>query len=237
MTVVAFASGSKGGTGKTTLASLLSYHVASTGRKVLLIDLGESGSSTSLTLGEPEPPTINDYLAGRCDWRDVVAESPYSQNLLVAPSTQNIGRVEPEKIARIIRGVSRSVKHVVIDLPAYPGSLYDDVVALGEVVVAVLNPDKPSYEAVREWVLGRRGLFEGRLLLPVLNKYTPFDAEWRDRCEDDFKAFFTVPLDPALTFKATGNVRDAYALAKQETRKQIEQLAYRIEKPLLKVTG
>ena len=57
----------KGGTGKTCTAENLGVGLASSGRKVLLVDFDPQGSLT-ISLGYPRPdelsPTISDVLAG-----------------------------------------------------------------------------------------------------------------------------------------------------------------------------
>ncbi|PLJ77598.1 ParA family protein [Infirmifilum sp. SLHALR2] len=237
MVIVAFASGNKGGTGKTVTASLLSYHLAKSGRQVLLIDLGEYGSSTRLTLDrDPGPPYLNDYFLGNASWSDVIVTSPFSDNLHVAPSRGEIGPVDAETLEYLLDRVSSRVSHVFIDLPAYPGSLYDPIVGLAEIIVPVFNPDSLSFQAVKEW-LKRRAFRSRKLVLPLLNKYFTMMGEWKEKAEDEFGSVFTLPFDSALLFSLTSNIEDAYSLSNRRVKDELRLLAYRIEKPLLKVTG
>ncbi|RLE90589.1 MAG: hypothetical protein DRN04_14720, partial [Thermoprotei archaeon] len=64
--IVAFTSGSKGGTGKSTLSVLTTILLSAVldGKKILLIDFGEHGNSTRMILKHPEPPFLTDFLKG-----------------------------------------------------------------------------------------------------------------------------------------------------------------------------
>ncbi len=238
MAILVCSSGSKGGTGKTVTASLLAYHLAKfSGRQVLLVDLGEFGSSTQLVLAkDPGPPYLNDYFLGNAPWNDVIVESPFVEGLYVAPSHGEIGPVDVEALEYMLDQVAGTVSHVIIDLPAYPGTLYDPIVELAEIIVAVFNPDVLSFQAVDGW-LRNRGLLRRKLVLPLLNKYFVLMGEWKERAEEKFGAVFTLPFDTALLYAATSNVEEAYSLSSQRVKRELEVLAYRVEKPLLKVTG
>ena len=224
-------SGSKGGTGKSTLASVLALHLSSR-YNVLLVDMGEGGSSTLLALGEdPGPPYLTDYFAGKAEWGEVVCQSPYSRRLFVAPSPPRIGGpVVPDMLGELLASVGRHVQVALVDLPAYPGSLLDPVVDLGDVVLLLVNPNPLSFEAARRAYTGRG------LVLPVLNKYHPVHRGWLERARDRWNAVFAFPFDPALTFSKTRTLPEAMKYMKEETRRDLSLLAQRILKPFVKVS-
>lgn len=236
--VTACASGNKGGTGKTVTASLLAYHLAvREGQRVLVVDVGERGSSTLLLLErDPGPPYLSDYFYGRTGWSDIIVESPFSGNLLVAPSSGEIGPADAATLEYMFDRVSGYVDYVILDLPSYPGTLYDTLVELAQIVVAVFNPDVLSYTAVSRW-LHEKGLLGKRLVLPLLNKYVFVLREWREKAEDDYGTVFILPFDSALMFTATRNIEEAFRAVSSRTRKEVEVLAYRVKRPLLKVTA
>jgi len=236
--VVATVSGHKGGTGKTVVASLLSYHLSTRiGEKVLVIDLGEAGSSTTLLLEEdPGPPYISDFFLGRATWSDVIVVSNLSDNLMIVPCSGEVGPVDPTSLEYLIDRTSKHFEYIILDLPAYPGSLYDPVVGLAEVIITVFNPDFLSFQAVSTW-LKRRDFFRRKLILPLLNKYFLFMGDWKDLARDEFGTVFTMPFDAALQFSFARNIGEAYKNASNRVKKDLEVLTYRLQKPLLKVTG
>ncbi|MEZ0345491.1 MAG: AAA family ATPase [Infirmifilum sp.] len=235
--VIAIVSGNKGGVGKTVIASLIAYHLAIVGKKALVIDLGERGSSTLLLLGEdPGHPYLSDFFIGRATWSDVIVQSTFTPNLLVAPSTGEIGPVDPTSLEYLIDRVSKHVDFIVLDFPSYPGTLYDPLLDLARIHVVVFNPDALSYYSVVGWLKEKENLRK-KLVLPVLNKYLVFLAEWKERAVDDLGVVFTLPFDSALAFTATRDIEEAYNNASSSVKKSVELLAYRLQKPLLKVSG
>lgn len=236
--VVASVSGSKGGTGKTVVASLLGYYLAKENRrKVLTIDLGEMGSSTWLLLGEdPGPPYINDFFYGNAIWSEVIVESRFSQGLMVVPCSGETGPVDSTSLEYLIDRASNFFDFIILDLPAYPGTLYDPVVQLAELVIAVFNPDALSFQAVLSWTK-KREFLQKKLLLPLLNKYFIFQGQWKDKLREEFGVVFTLPFDSALLFTITQNIEEAYMNTSSNLKKSLELLAYRLQKPLLKVSG
>lgn len=231
MIIAAPTSGSKGGTGKSTLSSVLALHLSDK-FNVLLIDLGEAGSSTLLALGQdPGAPYIQDFFSGSADWRDVLCQSPYSPRLFVAPSPRKIaGPVDPSMLASMLEEVKRYFHLTLIDLPAYPGKLYDPVVDLADITLLLLNPDPLSFEAAKNSYVGKN------LVLPVMNKYHPVHKQWLDRAKETWNAVFAFPFDPALTFSKTRTLPEAMKFLKEETRKDLKLLAQRLLKPFVKVS-
>ena len=231
MIIAAATSGSKGGTGKSTLSSLLALRLSKKYR-VLLVDMGEGGSSTRLVLGQdPGPPYLVDYFAGKTDWKNIICQSPYSHRLYVAPSPPKIrGPVDPYMLYDMLVALKKHVQIVIIDLPAYPGSLYDPVVDMGHLVLLLMNPDPLSFEAAKQAYTGRG------LVLPVLNKYHPVHREWLDKAKEHWNVVFAFPFDPALTFSKTRTLPEAYKFSKEETKKDLALLAQRLLKPFVKIS-
>ena len=232
MLTVVFTSGSKGGTGKSTLSSVIAYSVALSQKKVLVVDLGEGGSSTWLTLGEdPGEPYLTDYFSGKADWRDIICLSPYVEGLYVAPSPPKTNNVVSVKMLSDLLAQVRGFFHLAfIDLPAYPGSLLDQVVDLGDIVMLLINPDSLCFKAAKQAYIGRG------LVLPVLNKYHPIHHVWLDKAREEWNSVFIFPFDPALTFSRIKKLPDAFRYLKKETRKELELLAQRLSRPYVKVS-
>jgi len=240
MPIVTFTSGSKGGTGKSTLSSILALKLArstlttrNTRRqlKVLLIDMGEGGSSTLLALGgDPGPPYLVDFLVGRAGL-DIVCQSPYSPRLYVAPAPPRLSILPPlTRLPYLVAWGERMFDFVIIDLPAYPGNILDTAVDLGHIAVLVFNPDSLSFSAAKNAYTGKS------LVLPVLNKYHPKFRSWLEKAREYWNNAFTFPFDPALTFMAVSALPDAYELMKDETKEELGLLAQRILRPFIKIS-
>jgi len=236
--IVAFGSGYKGGTGKSVLSSLVGYTLAVNGRKVLLVDLGEYGSSTNLCLEEdPGPPYLSDFFWGKATWRDVIVESSYSSNLWIAPSSKEQGPIDAESLEYLLDNAGNYVDYVILDLPSYPGTLLDPIVLLADIIVLVTNPDRLSMLAVKNWISTRPFAKNNILKIPVLNKYHSLLHKWMDKMREEYGVVFPISFDPALTFTFTETIKEAYSLISKRTREEVMLLVQRINKPLLKVTG
>jgi septum site-determining protein MinD len=199
--IILITSGTKGGTGKTTLAVnmavVLAYELRNKAQyPVVLLDLGlDSGTATMLLLGDVRaeiPYTLADYLMGRIPdplstlyvktWQ--VGDETF-RLVFTASISQYPGQVRIDRY--LLRGLLNAIAavsplYVIIDPPAL-GLSYDVLTTLLEVsnnVVLVAVPDHSSVRAISNVVnLMRELKVENKLLRPILNmlniKY-PVDA-------------------------------------------------------------
>ena len=194
---VAFTSGSKGGTGKSTLSSLCTLALAGAGYSVLLVDCGSDGNSTRMLLRNPKPPFLRDFLKG-----DLWALGEYTVKIgsievdfFMIP---NIGPVSDlERIETMLNlKLSKTrledyFQLIIFDLPAYQGSLYDTIVDISNLVILVAKPYRAAVSAVKTAYTGK-----ARRLV-VLNEYHPSFTEYRVDMEKYFKSdILTLPYDP-----------------------------------------
>ncbi len=204
--IAAFLSGSKGGTGKTTLCVLASLIGSKKGLKSLIVDLGESGNATTLLAKNVDPPFFTDYLLGRSSWGDAIVE--VRENLYLAPSPPDFSLndvrallgVDEAALTRYRTFFSQAGKHVdviYVDFPAFPFKSYGHLLSPVDAAVLVINPDPLSYTAALHTYTG------SAYVIPVLNKYHPAAVYWKDLLEEVFSNIVLVPFDVTLSFLLT----------------------------------
>ncbi|WP_069808349.1 nucleotide-binding protein [Vulcanisaeta thermophila] len=192
METILVTSGTKGGTGKTTLtinlAVILSYELRKDAQyPVALVDMGiDSGTATLLLLGDVNTQvqyTLGDYFMGRVpDPLSVLYVKTWQVGndvfKLVFTASIRQGINEVVRIDRyLLKGLMNAISavtpiYVFIDTPAL-GLSYEvliDLLELSNHVILVSVPDHSSLRAVANVVnLMREFKVENRLLKPVLN--------------------------------------------------------------------
>ncbi|MGC8543110.1 MAG: AAA family ATPase [Vulcanisaeta sp.] len=201
MKTILITSGTKGGTGKTTIATnmavVLAYELRNKAQyPVVLVDLGlDSGTATMLLLGdirEQMPYTLADYFAGKVPdplstlyvktWQvgDELFKLVFTASLSPYPSQIRIDRYLLRGLINAINAISPL--YVIIDTPAL-GLSYDTLATLFEVstnVILIAIPDHSSLRAVGNVVNLMRDMeISNRLIKPILNMLNvryPVDA-------------------------------------------------------------
>lgn len=136
--IVATFSGSKGGTGKTTLASFLSL-VSSTAVPTLLVDASADGGATSYLVGEVTGPYLSENPS----------ESLRSVNTKDLKLTISVNRGPMRNVNEVIEFVkSLGYKIKIIDLPALTDvdavGRYMPLIEVADTILVVTEPNPAS---------------------------------------------------------------------------------------------
>ncbi|MDR1197320.1 MAG: ParA family protein [Candidatus Nomurabacteria bacterium] len=123
----------KGGVGKTTTAVNLSFYLAKTGYRVLLIDFDPQGNATS-GLGIDKSglsASMLNVMDGTNNLKSITTDLPF-KNLTLAPATPDLANAEPglataadrfNRLKNAIAAVSDSYDTIIIDVPPSLGLL------------------------------------------------------------------------------------------------------------------
>lgn len=143
----------KGGVGKTTSAVNLATAIASTGRKVLLIDMDPQGNAGA-SLGVRAGRGSYELLIGKARLEDIVVASKIP-NLFIAPSSQNLVGAEVELVNKKGREFflkerlqNISFDHIFIDSPPSLGFLTLNALTASTGVIIPLQCDFFSLEGL-----------------------------------------------------------------------------------------
>ncbi len=136
----------KGGVGKTTVAANLSVALAKLGEKVLVIDADVAMANLALLFGlQSAPITFQDVLLGEAEIYDAMYEGPHG--LTVVPSglsLQAYRRVNPDKMAEVLKGIENEFDYIFLDAPAGIGDNAMAAMAATNEAIFVVTPDKAS---------------------------------------------------------------------------------------------
>ena len=149
--------------GKSTTSINLSYTLAETGKRVLLIDGDMRLPSVAKKLGASAKPGLSNLLAGLCAEDEAVHESGFFSNWKIMPA----GDIPPnpsellgsEQMGRMLNALSEKYDFIVLDLP--PVDIVSDALAIARWIDGIIV-------AVRADFTDRRSLRECMRQLNVL---------------------------------------------------------------------
>lgn len=146
MTKFIVVASSKGGVGKTTTALNLATALMTFGREVIVVDVNLSTPNVSLYLGAPNVPiTLHDVL--KHDKKITDALYMHTNGLKIIPASQSIrdiGDVDYDRLASLIKNLSGTVDYVIIDTAAGLGEEAISGIKMGDEILVVSTPDMPS---------------------------------------------------------------------------------------------
>lgn len=197
-------SGSKGGTGKTTLAvslAIVSSSVAST----LLVDASAEGGATAYLLGDVPPPYLREDPPSSV--RRVEGDT---LNLFVAVNRGPLAN--SYLIAESVRKWSQEFMLVIIDLPALTDSdavdRYLPLILESHSILIVTEPNPASMESALYTFSGKRLVVALNCPRPypksVVEHYSKVVASFCKRVNADY---VTVPYEPAVSRLSPSTLR------------------------------
>jgi len=219
--IVATFSGSKGGTGKTTLAVSLSLAVGLSA-EVLLVDASAEGGATAYLLGDCPGP----YL---CEDPDGSLRRVEADELRLTLAVNRGPLLQPETVAERVASWSERYQLVVIDQPALTDvdavERYMPLLKLADTVLIVTEPNPASIEAS----LYR---FGGKRVVVALNQPRPYPktvVEHYRRVVEHFcrrhgYEYVLIPYEPAVS-RLGPSVLKVYRYTSEEYDSAIAKLA------------
>ena len=137
--VIMVASG-KGGTGKSTVATLLAHELAFKGYKTFLTELDMGLRSIDVISGISEMAVydIGDVLQGSCSIKKATVTSPYTQNLHIMPAPGKKSGVAFENLKKITDSIYNEYDYIIIDTAAGMGVAVIFVITLASAVAGLM---------------------------------------------------------------------------------------------------
>lgn len=218
----------RGGTGKSNLTANISTLIAMHGQRVGIVDTDIQSPGIHVIFGLDEDNVtraLNDYLWGRCAIEDAAHDvTPWQVrerggSIHLIPSSikaGEIGRVlrEGYDVALLNGGFRDLVEHLGLDylmIDTHPGLNEETLlsIAISDVLVLILRPDRQDFQGTAVTVEVARKLEVPKMLL-VVNKVLPsFDTDTlRRRVEDSYEAPVAgiLPLSEEMLQLASGGV-------------------------------
>lgn len=224
----------RGGTGKSNLIANLAVTMARQGQRICIVDTDIQSPGIHVIFGLDEEKmdrALNDYLWGRCSIKDAAYD--VSNALKAAPGETSVANgslylipssIKAGEIARILRegydvgqlndGFQELIHCLNLDyllIDTHPGLNEETLlsIAISDVLVVILRPDRQDFQGTAVTVDVARKLQVPKMLL-VVNKVLPafdFDA-LRSQVETTYNASVAgiVPLSEEMVQLASSGI-------------------------------
>ncbi|MEM0480703.1 MAG: P-loop NTPase [Candidatus Aenigmatarchaeota archaeon] len=178
----------KGGTGKTLIATNLSYAISNLGFKTLLIDFNFTTPHIPIILNSKPSFTLNDFLEERADFYEIL--NPHLNFFFVSPSTslQDLKNFKIENIEKLKEKLSY-FDYVIIDSAPGFGREATYSFLFSDEILIIANPNLSSlFDSLKCYELAKR--LDKKVLGILINRYTKDSA----LTIQDFKNVFEIPI-------------------------------------------
>ena len=151
--------GVRGGSGATTVALNTAAALARQGRKVVAIELSPYRSGFSLHLRltpRRDLATLMKLEAENIDageLRSCLVESDFKVGLLFAPQDPgDVLKLDPQRVAAVIRAASSLASYVIVDLPSMPSAVHQVCARLCDPLLLVMEREATGLAAAKSLV-------------------------------------------------------------------------------------
>ena len=205
--VVSFCS-SRGGTGKTTIATNLAFSLALSGVDTVAIDMDFRAPSFfhvfKNSAGKPAKQYVNEFLDSRCQPQDVLFDLGdkfgTKGKLMIGSANPSISAIEEmsaksrnweakalRNLFQLKKSVERDLNNPIIIYDNGPGVHYSSLntIVSSDIVVFVSTPDSLDLQGLANLFREYEDLFEDKAKI-VLNKVFPIREQWSEHTKDRF---------------------------------------------------
>ena len=241
----------KGGVGKTTISVRVACESALQGIKTILVDLDPQGNASSWFYTSLVKYEVADVLKGECFIDDAIISIPSIKNLYLMPSFGIGGELkqygelsiqaEPYIIKDLVRHLSKSFDHIILDLSPGLGNLEISALIASDEIITPMTPEIFSLDGLEIFIDELKKIKE-KYSSDVLHKkviINSYDGRIRQHkkiMEAALKgeySIYKIPVDP--TFRKAQESHDAPQLFKYKgkglkvnTVKAINEIASQI---------
>lgn len=169
--IAVFTSG-KGGVGKTTLSSSVSYLLARSGKKTLLIDLDTGLRNIDILLGISDQIVYNiyDVTEKKIPWQNALVSPADNLFVMVSDHMREKEAIRKDAFELVLFDMARYFDFIIIDCPAGIEYGFRLAVSCADEAIVVAGPDMPSLRGAAQVA---RLLADKKPCVGIVNKVIP----------------------------------------------------------------
>lgn len=145
MSEVIVVTSGKGGVGKTTTSANVGTGLASTGKKVVLIDTDIGLRNLDVVMGLENRIVYNlvDVVEGKCRVKQALIKDKRYPSLYLMPSAQTRDKsaVNPDQMIKMIESLKEQFDYIILDCPAGIEQGFQNAIAAADRALVVTTPE------------------------------------------------------------------------------------------------